>query len=328
MTLQKERIRQNTMRLFARCTLALLFLSAPAFAQGQMEARLETDKAEYAYGEPIVIRYTLTNNTDSLVTLLASSSCQGILRFDDFVSTENATCTADDLFIYFPPGGSNRTWTWIIDPKTIGLPKQGGTQKIIAQWDFRGRYADSLTVEAPQYRGGILHVEFASDAPADSLNAMRNLLQATVLESRSSPFDQITWEQWEIEGITLEDATSRFESASFLRTVFPYRTLSFDSVVGVEQNATRRSTLTTSYPHPNPFTDRASFTFQPATAGPVWAVLYDLLGRERGVLFDGYLPAGAVQDVTIEAGDLPAGVYVYRVKAGSGLIAGKVVLTR
>jgi hypothetical protein len=56
--------------------------------------------------------------------------------------------------------------------------------------------------------------------------------------------------------------------------------------------------------------------------------LYDLLGRERGVLFDGFLPAGAVQPVTIEAGDLPAGVYVYRVESGGGVVAGKVVLRR
>jgi hypothetical protein len=83
-----------------------------------------------------------------------------------------------------------------------------------------------------------------------------------------------------------------------------------------------------SSPHPNPFTDRTMFTLQPAAAGPVRAVLYDLLGRERGVLFDGFLPAGAVQPVTIEAGDLPAGVYVYRVESGGGVVAGKVVLRR
>ncbi|MDZ4701026.1 MAG: T9SS type A sorting domain-containing protein [Rhodothermales bacterium] len=308
--------------------LALLSHSAQVFAQGQMEARLETDKAVYEYGEPIEIRYMITNNTDSLVTLLASSSCQGILRFDDFLSTENATWTTDDLLIYFPPGGSNRTWTWIIDPKTIGLPKQDGTQKIIAQWGFRGRFADSLTVEAPQYLGGILHVEFATNAPEDSLDAMRNQLQATVLESRTSPFDQITVEKWEIEGITLEEATIRFESASFLHTVFPYRALSFHSVVAITPHTPNTIALQSTHPYPNPFTYRTTFDLTPNTAGPIRAVLYDLLGRERGVLFEGYLPAGAAQSVTIEAGDLPAGVYVYRVEAAGGVVAGKVVLRR
>ena len=43
--------------------------------------------------------------------------------------------------------------------------------------------------------------------------------------------------------------------------------------------------------------------------------MYDLLEREVDVLVDAHQAAGSY-DVTFETGDLPSGLYVYRLEAG------------
>ncbi len=44
--------------------------------------------------------------------------------------------------------------------------------------------------------------------------------------------------------------------------------------------------------------------------------VYDLLGREVAVLVDEKKPAGTYE-VAFDGGDLPSGVYVYRLNAGA-----------
>jgi hypothetical protein len=315
--------RQKTMRLFATCALVLLGLSAPALAQGQVETHIETDKAVYEHGETIELKFTLTNNTSTGFTIRGSSSCEADFDFDSYSSWRYAICTADDVPHYFPPNGSFRMWTWLIDPQELGLPETDGAHKIVA---YYGDYRDSLTIEAPKFLGGRLQVEYLSSAPADSIAYLRSLVAATVLDTLSitNPVIQV----WEIRGIALDEAMAALEPSPYLTSVAAYRTIYYASVVANESDPALPARIDISSPYPNPFTDLTAFTLQPAAAGPVRAVLYDLPGRERGVLFDAYLPAGAAQVVMIEAGDLPAGVYVYRVEAGGRVFAGKVVLRR
>ena len=71
--------------------------------------------------------------------------------------------------------------------------------------------------------------------------------------------------------------------------------------------------------YPNPFSaDRAAtLTLRVNAAQRVAVTLYDVLGRMVRVLHDGPLAAGTPHTFTVEAGDLPSGLYVYRV-AGEG----------
>ncbi len=313
------------MRLFATCAFVLLGISAPALAQGQVETRIETDKAVYEHGETIELKFTLTNNTSTGFTIRGSSSCEADFDFDSYSSWRYSVCTADDVPHYFPPNGSFRTWTWRIDPREVGLPETDGLHKIVA---YYGGYRDSLTIEAPKFLGGRLYVQYPMNAPADSIQAARNALNATVMESSEHPEFNLVNEFWEFEGTSLDEALSRYAQKSYFLLFEALRSIYYYEVVANESDTPLPAQIGITSPHPNPFTHQTAFTLQPATAGPVRAVLYDLLGRERGVLFDGYLSAGAAQEVTIEAGDLPAGVYVYRVEAGGGVVGGKVVLRR
>ena len=78
-------------------------------------------------------------------------------------------------------------------------------------------------------------------------------------------------------------------------------------------------------PRPNPFAGRALLRFAAPATGQTRVALYDLLGRERVLLFDGLLHAREAHEVAIVGDDLPAGVYVVRMK-GPGYQASRIAV--
>ena len=71
-------------------------------------------------------------------------------------------------------------------------------------------------------------------------------------------------------------------------------------------------------PRPNPFGSRATVAFELGTAGPARLALYDALGREVAVVFEGVAAAGAHQ-ATLDSTGLPSGVYVLRLSTPDGV---------
>ncbi len=69
--------------------------------------------------------------------------------------------------------------------------------------------------------------------------------------------------------------------------------------------------------YPNPTRDAATLGFDLAEAGPVRAVLYDVLGREVGVLAEGVWSAGT-HTVRVATEALPPGAYVLRLETAGG----------
>lgn len=67
--------------------------------------------------------------------------------------------------------------------------------------------------------------------------------------------------------------------------------------------------------YPNPFNPQTTIRFALPQAGPVRLTVYDAIGREVAVLIDKAMPSGHHQ-VAFEAGELPSGVYIYRLEAG------------
>jgi hypothetical protein len=79
--------------------------------------------------------------------------------------------------------------------------------------------------------------------------------------------------------------------------------------------------------YPNPFNPSTSIRFDLPEAGEVTLVVFDLLGREVARVLDRTLDAGQ-HAVTWDAGDLPSGVYLYRVEAGGSLDTRTLVLLK
>ncbi|MEM1096415.1 MAG: T9SS type A sorting domain-containing protein [Bacteroidota bacterium] len=74
--------------------------------------------------------------------------------------------------------------------------------------------------------------------------------------------------------------------------------------------------------YPEPFNQQTTIRYEVIDTVPVTLTVYDLLGRRVRTLVDGMQSAG-VYDVVFEAGDLPTGLYFYRLEA-----AGYVSITR
>ena len=67
--------------------------------------------------------------------------------------------------------------------------------------------------------------------------------------------------------------------------------------------------------YPNPFNPQTVVEYVLPEAAQVRLVVYDMLGREVTMLVDGRLPAGR-HEAVFEAGELPSGLYVYRLEGG------------
>ncbi|GAB5537268.1 MAG: hypothetical protein Rubg2KO_35170 [Rubricoccaceae bacterium] len=66
-------------------------------------------------------------------------------------------------------------------------------------------------------------------------------------------------------------------------------------------------------PQPNPATGRTTLSLQVRESQAVSARLYDLSGRELATVYDGTVPVGRTQRLTVDASALPTGVYVVRI---------------
>jgi archaellum component FlaG (FlaF/FlaG flagellin family) len=78
---------------------------------------------------------------------------------------------------------------------------------------------------------------------------------------------------------------------------------------------------------PNPFNSSAILEFYLPSRSAATLKLFDLQGRERGVIFNGVLEAGFHQ-ATIETGNLPAAIYLVQIKAGEEIRVVRAVVVK
>jgi hypothetical protein len=78
---------------------------------------------------------------------------------------------------------------------------------------------------------------------------------------------------------------------------------------------------------PNPFNPDTRIQFHLGGAARVRLAVYDLLGREGAILVAEAKPKGSYQAI-FNAGDLPTGLYVYRLSAGPFMQARRMVIVR
>jgi hypothetical protein len=79
--------------------------------------------------------------------------------------------------------------------------------------------------------------------------------------------------------------------------------------------------------YPNPFSDVTSFTFKLGEDKHVRLAIYDAMGREVKVITDADYQRG-VHSAVLRSGDLPNGLYFYRLTTDEGVIQRKMLLMR
>ncbi|RPH97006.1 MAG: T9SS C-terminal target domain-containing protein, partial [Calditrichaeota bacterium] len=79
--------------------------------------------------------------------------------------------------------------------------------------------------------------------------------------------------------------------------------------------------------YPNPFNPTTTISYSIPAAGMVRLNLYDILGREVKSIVNHHQPAGSYM-VIIDASDLPAGMYCYRLASGPFVAVKKLILAK
>jgi len=86
-------------------------------------------------------------------------------------------------------------------------------------------------------------------------------------------------------------------------------------------------TFTLSNPYPNPFNSTTRIVYNVPQSSHISLMLYDITGRVIATLVNDNLQAG-VYTASLNADDLPSGLYFVRLEAGGQLITRKIMLIR
>jgi hypothetical protein len=181
----------------------------------------------------------------------------------------------------------------------MGISQITGTS-IKLQWHNRNTESDSIIIQRGV--GSANFENYAEISPADSVFIDSSITAGTGYYYRLS--------------IITKDSV---ELQSYPIMVNPVPT------AVVERNGPVRFELFDNYP--NPFNPSTKISYELPTNTLVSLKIFDVLGREVQTLINGREVTG-VHTVTFDAGNLPSGVYFYRIVAGGFVEAKKLVLVK
>lgn len=104
-------------------------------------------------------------------------------------------------------------------------------------------------------------------------------------------------------------------------------TFSYSSVVRVETSSVP-SVFALNQNYPNPFNPSTSISFTVASEGIAGLNIYTINGELVSTLFNETAKAGQVYNVKFDAGNLPSGIYFYRLTQGNSVITKKLTLLK
>jgi Secretion system C-terminal sorting domain len=107
-----------------------------------------------------------------------------------------------------------------------------------------------------------------------------------------------------------------------------YETLEERTGTGVAVELPTKASLVLEPAFPNPFVDKTSMRFIVAQTQATRVAVFDVLGREVEVLYDGVAPGHTHIDLSVDSHSLPAGIYVVRLESGSSMVTRLITRTR
>ncbi|HPG38246.1 MAG TPA: sugar-binding protein [bacterium] len=106
-----------------------------------------------------------------------------------------------------------------------------------------------------------------------------------------------------------------------------FGTMVLGGPVGVKENDAVATTYKLAQNYPNPFNPSTTIAYSVASRGNVTLTVYDMLGKEVANLVNEVKAAGEYT-VNFNAGNLPSGVYFYKLNNGSQVLTQKMMLIK
>jgi hypothetical protein len=100
-----------------------------------------------------------------------------------------------------------------------------------------------------------------------------------------------------------------------------------DPLAAVGGSHDRLPVVTLEQNYPNPFSGSTTINFRTSSHTPISLIVYDALGREVRILFDGIVEPGEYS-AKLEAGDLPSGLYLCKLTTPASTLSREVILSK
>jgi hypothetical protein len=143
---------------------------------------------------------------------------------------------------------------------------------------------------------------FLRDSTADTVEIVRNLVKGATYYWRVQSENVTGYSDWSDSSVVL-------------------------NLTGVKEEGGTPTEYSISQNYPNPFNPTTRIKFALPKRALTKIVIYDLLGREIQTLINKELEAG-YYEITIDANNLPTGVYFYRIQSGDFIQTRKMILMK
>ena len=127
--------------------------------------------------------------------------------------------------------------------------------------------------------------------------------------------------------VVTDDGAETDTTALLVHVVFPVSQLQKNRTSDMDESANNPSQFTLAQNFPNPFNPSTTIEFSLPEKTHVTLIIYNMLGHEVARLVDEERGAG-MYSVLWDASDVSAGIYFYRIQAGSQTIIRKCILTK
>lgn len=309
------------MKSVLRLISVLFVLSATTITGwAQITAELWTDNSEYGPEEPIIVQLLLTNTGNEVVIL--TTFCNAPTFSVDDIDLDYQACIPETYPFYFSPG-SWRSWTWILDPNQLALPRTDGQHSLTARF---AHFVVKTDFSAPKSQGGRANIGLIASTPADTIDAFANRLNATILDQRVFSNGNINI-YIQVAGIDLYEARDAFQGHPNVRYFeldqYILNVTTTDTEVETEPTIFEVSQL-----YPQPAHSSVSFTVSVDSPNHISIDVFDMLGRRIERYFDGFLASGNQHPFEIDISQLPPAVYFLTIKGESSLRSQALVILR
>jgi hypothetical protein len=194
-------------------------------------------------------------------------------------------------------------------------------------------YSAGLVTSA-NYMGGFIGYKNGSSTATncfwDTTSSGQKISAGGTGKSTKEMKNFLTFTGWSFKGIAVDSLWNmghgRNNGYPYLNWQYPNDSIATGVSANSQELVPRELTLKQNYP--NPFNPTTTIEFAVPEDGRATLKIFDILGREVRIVYDGDVKAGYLQKVVFDASRLSSGVYFSRLQYGGKSLLKKLILLK